>query len=538
MSTPPNTTTVRGDEDLAVAAKFRVPESHTPGVRAYLSDAGAIPVAIGIAIFAIFLPVIIVPYAFTDDYPILFIADHLGSSPQFGNSIADTVAVSGRPFAGLLDQLFFSTAGTIDNLRYVRLFGVVGIVLLALLMHWSLVRSRIKPAPAALIAVLVCTLPAFQVYGSWTVLFNAPYASVLGGGASLLAVAAIDAPPNLVIDRIVGSIGLLLTGLLIYQPAAMFFVVFLAIALVGAAPDAGRAFRLVRTHVGVAFVALVFAFLATKLAIHIVGKSAPNAERSSLTHDVVGKVRWFFELPLYRSLNLFDITPSHWLAAVVATVAAGGIVLLLRRQCSNTSWLYSGIGLLLIPFCFLPNLVAAENSVTFRPEVSISALIALYACLGVLGVWLTIRDLLEPRVSARTLTVAESLALVMSTAVVVTGAFVAARNVTTLFVVPQTTELRMIRSQVAALPAEPSHVGFVNTGHFGGMTNLVLGDEFGLPSSTQSFTLEPFVILILREEGRLSPQNPRPIVDELPLSTTTYPKDEPVIDVRSLQRLR
>ena len=226
------------------------------------------------------------------------------------------------------------------------------------------------------------------------------------------------------------------------------------------------------------------------------------------------------------------------MAAVVATVAAGGIALLLRRQRSNTSWLYVGVGLLLIPFSFLPNLVAAENSVTFRPEVSISALIALYACLGAVGVWLTIRDWLEPRASPRTLTVAERLALVVSTAFVATGVFVAARNVTTLFVVPQTTELRMIRSQVAALRSEPSHVGFVNTGHFGGMTNLVLGDEFGLPSSTQSFTLEPLVILILREEGRLSPQSPRPIVDELPLNTTTYPKTEPVIDVRGLQRLR
>jgi hypothetical protein len=519
----------------AAAAEVRVP--HGLSLRAYLSGSGATVLVIAVTIFGVYLSTVIVPYAFSDDYPILSMAVGLGSSPWLGKNVIDASTVNGRPFAGLLDNFLFSAAGTIDNLRFVRLFTVVGIVLLALLLHWALMRSGIRRTLAALIAVLVCSLPAFQVYAAWTVLSPAPYAGLLGGGASMLTVIAIDAPRNLVLDRVAGATALLLAALLIYQPAAMFFWVFLAVAVVGAGRDSRLTLRLVRTHVGVAAVALALAFLVVKLGVHIVGKTAPNASRNALTHDVVGKARWFFEWPLYRSLNLFDLTPSRWFAALVAAVAAAGIVLLLRHR-GVRPLLYVGIAAALIPLSFLPNLVAAENSPTYRTEVSISSLIAFYACLGALGIWLTVRDWLRPRVSDRALITAERLTLAMSVAFVAASAFFAARNVTTLFVEPQSTELRMIRSQVAALPAGVSRVAFVQTGRDQGMSTFVSVDEFGVPSSAQPWSPEPFVLLVLREEGRLGPQGTRPVVDMLPPYTATLPKNEPVVDVRGLQRLR
>ena len=121
-----------------------------------------------------FLPALIVPYAFSDDYMLLSIADGQGPNPYFGNHIVDFATANGRPFQGILVGPVFSAAGSIDNLRFVRLIGVVGIVALALLLQTTLVRSRIRPGLAGLIAVLVCTLPAFQVYASWAVLFSSP----------------------------------------------------------------------------------------------------------------------------------------------------------------------------------------------------------------------------------------------------------------------------------------------------------------------------------------------------------------------------
>jgi hypothetical protein len=91
---------------------------------------------------------------------------------------------------------------------------------------------------------------------------------------------------------------------------------------------------------------------------------------------------------------------------------------------------------------------------------------------------------------------------------------------------------------VAALPAGVTRVGFVQTGFDQGMAHLVLSDEFGVPSSAKPWSPGPFVLLILREEGRLATNGPRPIVDTLPPYTTTLPRNEPVVDVRGLQRLR
>ncbi len=525
------------DERPAAEAEAQNALPRASSLRAYVSSSGPIHLVIATTVFAMFLPALIVPYAFSDDYSVLWMIEGGEPSRQFGENILDASAITGRPLAGLLDQLFFSAAGTIDNLRFVRLFAVVGIVALALLLHWALVRSGIMPTLAALIALLVCSMPAFQVYGSWTVLFSVPYAALLAGGASLFVVAGVDAPRNLVADRLVGATMALLAALLIYQPAAMFFWVFFAVALVGARHESTRALRLVRTHLGVAAVALALAFLVLRLSVRLIGETATGAARSSLTHDLDGKVRWFFEQPLYRSLNLFDLTPTRWLAALVATVAAAGILLWLLQRAARPL-LYALIAVLLIPLSYLPNLVVRENWASFRTQVSISSLIALYACLGAIGMWLIFRDWLRPRVSGRALVVAQRVALVISGAFVAASVVVAAKNVTTYFVEPQSTELRMLRSQVAALPAGATRISFVQTGWHQGMTKLVVYDEFGLASTVRLWALEPSLLLILREQERLPPRGLRPIVELYPFDTVALPRDQPVVDLRGLQRLR
>ena len=495
------------------------------------------PLVVALAMFGVFLPVVIVPYAFSDDYPLLWMANGGGPSVQFGKSIIDAGAINGRPFAGLLTSWFFSAAGTIDHLRFVRLVGVIGIVALALLLQWALVRSGIKPALAGLIAVLVCTMPPFQVWVSWTLLFSVPFAAVAAAGASRVTVAAVEGPRNLRLDRLVAAGGLLIAALLTYQPAAMLFWVFFAVALIGAADSPQRARALVRTHFGLAIVALGIAYAVIKITVHLLGRSATGAARNTLVHDIGDKVHWFFQLPLYQSLNLSDLTPSRWLAVVVAAVATIGTLLLIRRGCASPL-LYIGVGIALIPLTFLPNLVVAENSPTFRVQAALTALIALYASLGAIGLWLTARDWLRPRISARALVASERAVYALAAGLVVLSALFAMNNVTTLFAEPQMTELRLLRGQVSSLPPNPGRVAFVQTGYTQGLTKLALVGEFGVPTTTQLFNLEPSVLLLLHEEGRLPSDAIRPRVDIYPSTTTTLPKNEPVIDLRGMQNLR
>ena len=429
-----------------------------------------------------YLQTVIATFAFTDDYPLLGMATGLGPSPWFGQNVLDAYAVNGRPVAGLLKTVLFSAAGTIDNLRYVRLVAVLGIVLLAMLLHWALVRARLRSPVAALLAVLVCSMPAFQVDSSWATLATSPYAAALGGIASLRVAAAVDGPRRLVVGRLIGGAAALIVGLLVYQPAAMFFWVFLAVALVGAASDPPRARRLIRGHLAVAVVALPVGYLAVKLGAHFIGNNTPNAARNALTTDVVGKARWFFDQALYQSLNLFELVPNVWLATIFGAVAAGGLLLLIRRRaaCPGLSVLAA---VCLVPLTALPNLVTDENVAWYRTQISITSLLALYAGLGALGIWFEARDLLLRRADEGTVVAGERLVFGLGVVVVVTSVFFAARNVHSYFVRPQEQELQLVRGAVKALPTGLSRVAFVRTDWTGGVTKIVRYDEFGLPST-------------------------------------------------------
>jgi hypothetical protein len=503
---------------------------------AYVARVGASPLAVVLTLFGVFLPILVVPYAFSDDYPLLWMADGGGPSVQFGKTIVDAGAVNGRPIAGLATQLFFSAANTIDHLRFVRLIGVIGIVALALLLHWALVQSRIRPGLAALIAIFVCTMPPFQVWASWTLLFSVPFGALLAGGASRVVVAAFDGPRELLLDRLVAAVGLLLAALLTYQPAAMFFWVFMAVALIGATTDAKRAWRLVYGHFGVAAASLGGAYAVIKLSVHILGEHATGATRNTLVHDARGKVDWFVHSPLYQAANLFGLVPTRWVAALVAIVTIVGMLLLLGR-CARP-FLYATVAIILVPLTFLPNLIVEENSPTFRVQEALTGLLALYAALGAIGIWLEVRRLLRPRLHRTRLVLVERAAFVLAAGVVAVSAVYACNNVLRLFADPQMTELRLLRSQVAALPTGVQRVAFVQTGYTQGLTKLALVGEFGVPTTTQIFNLEPSVLLLLHEEGRLPMNAARPTVEILPWDTTATPMNEPVIDLRGMQRLR
>jgi hypothetical protein len=516
---------------------------------AYLASSRTALVAVTLSVFAMFIPVAIVPYARTDDYGFLWLAVSGHPDPLAGRSIFDTSAAQGRPLEGLLNSWLFSAAGSIDNLRFLRILAIVGIAAFGVILHWALVRSGFRSAPAALIAVLISSLPAFQVYAAWTVAFSTPCAAILAGGASLVAATAVDLPRQLRRGRLVVSGAMLLAAILIYPPPAMFFWVFLAIAVVGARYEPRRARRMVWSHLGVAGIAFAFAWASTKLAVHLIGANAPNAARSTLVHDLAGKLRWFFgwrsthetglsvHNPLYGSLSLFELTPSRWLSSLVAIVAICGILALLFRERASIP-LYAGIAVLLLPLSFFPSLIVAENSPTYRVQVAMTALIALYFALGAYGLWLVVGDWLRPVLSGRGLAALEHLAAAAALTFVAISAFSANRNVTTLFVVPQSTELRLVRSQLAGVPAGTQRIAFVETGNDQGMTSFISVDEFGVPSSARPWVPRPFALLILHEQGKLSADEPEPIVDVLPPTTSTYPKHEPVIDVRELRQLR
>ena len=224
------------------------------------------------------------------------------------------------------------------------------------------------------------------------------------------------------VDRYVCATALLVASLLTYQPAAMFFWLFLAVALIGAAHDSRRSLRLIQVHLVLGGCALGLGFLAVKLGAWYVGPT-PDTFRNALTTDVAGKARWFFDQPLYHSLNFSNLTYSRWLAGVAVALMAVGIPLLLWKRQIRRPWIHIGTAIGLIPLAYLPNLVVREDWATFRTQVALSSLLALYTVLGSIGIWLTVRDWLAGSLAAPALENVERAVLAIGVAAVAGSAF-------------------------------------------------------------------------------------------------------------------
>jgi hypothetical protein len=106
---------------------------------------------------------VLVPYGFADDYRILAQSLQGGGQPHM---IKGMIA-GGRPVQALLTQATFALLGSVDDLRALRLAGVLGIALLAWLLYRAFLRAGQERWQAALLPVLICAMPPFQVYAVW-----------------------------------------------------------------------------------------------------------------------------------------------------------------------------------------------------------------------------------------------------------------------------------------------------------------------------------------------------------------------------------
>ena len=132
-----------------------------------------------LAALVAYFPAIVVPYGFMDDYYLL--AWQRGLEGEFWK----TATQFGRPLHALFLSGAFGLASDIGALRLVRLLGLLGVMLLALLLYYVLRQAGFGRWLSTGVCVSVVSLASFQLYVSWAAIFEAPYVAVLAGLASL-----------------------------------------------------------------------------------------------------------------------------------------------------------------------------------------------------------------------------------------------------------------------------------------------------------------------------------------------------------------
>jgi hypothetical protein len=547
-----------------------------------------------LAALVAYFPAIVVPYGFMDDYYLL--AWQRGLEGEFWK----TATQFGRPLHALFLSGAFGLASDIGALRLVRLLGLLGVMLLAVLLYCVLRQAGFGRWLSTGVCVSIVSLASFQLYVSWAAIFEAPYVAVLAALASLRLRSAFGLEGRRALIRRGEAATLLLCALLSYQPAAMFFWVFTAIDVLRPDQELARALRKFGESLAVAAVALLFGYAAVRIGVHFYGGAF--AGRTNLVHDLIGKARWFWNQPIVNSLGMFDLIPTASAAWAIAIIAAIGI-LLLHSESGPGALGFLGLAVAFVPLSYTPNLVISENFASYRSTAALAALLTLYLWLGLWGIAraltssaqqtarrvvtqvfvlalaalasfaalaLVVVPLVRPleRVSVQTLTsgpelaafallfivfagtglwttggsgrrtAAAAIGALAMAAFVLGGVLIAARNVTTLVVKPQSAELQMVRSELSNARTPGTHlIVFVKPSYTEGAAPLVRYDEFGPPSTYFPWVPSPAVRLVLRE--RLPKAHPALSIlasDEAPASRAG--QGDALVDMRELQERR
>jgi hypothetical protein len=464
-----------------------------------------------------YAPVLVAPYAYADDYALLAARARGEMAPDLRLKVSQ-----GRPTYALLLDLFFPRS--FAYLGYLRLLGVVGIILLAWKLYRALGRAGWSRDHSFSMALIVCTLPPFQVYAACAVAGFFPFAALASASAFNLAERAFhERHPGRTWALVAGAVLLLLSALTIFQPAAMFFWVFAAIILFKPEVSPSSVLPRFLWYTATGFTGSILGFGVYKLGSARYSYMVPPL-RSHLTRDIGEKALWFFREPLTNALNLVNLTPDRSLAVSVGVVITGGLILYLRGRAMD--WLSKVvIALSLVPFSYLPNLLISESFAAYRTLSALTALTVVYAFFALWGYGRTLG-----------LTVASPMTVGLRLAALI-SCFLAAHNVTAYFALPQSLEIKWLRGYLAQ--QDLSHrrsIYVISSSPKDSIAPAVRYDEFGLPSSFPAWSSGSMVYLLLRE---MDPDGGKLPIQVVPAGG---PIDPPagalVVDERRLSSLR
>lgn len=484
-----------------------------------------------LALTGLFSAVLLTPADFTDSYAEL--AQALQGSLK-GYDI-QTVAF-GRPLYALLMNVTMPHVATIEDLRWLRFVGLVGLAALALMLYLMLRRVGVGEIPALLIPLVLCSLPPYEVWISWAICAFFPWAAALSGAAFLVAEEALRRRTTWH-GRMLAPVAflLLLLSALIYQPALLVFLVFVAISLL--CHKDSLLTTSVHLGISVAMLLLVIGLdaLAAKLLPRLLYGQAFGGARTELTGTPLDKIIWFIHEPLLDSFNLWNLLPSPALAGLIALGAGVGLWLFIGGTWRLRTFKMVAAALLL-PLSYVPNLVVAESWASYRTQAALMSLVALFLCLAVIGYGHHFQHVLARRAPSTGALPKIALTAALLTLVLVVGETAAAVNVDRDFVTPQAQELAFLTNQLNQPSLATAQSIYVIPCTWSDTISPVARyDEFGLPSCSQSWVPRPMVWLVLRERHPAQAHLPIIVADPAAIEP---PPGSLVIDCRLLEQLR
>jgi hypothetical protein len=442
-------------------------------------------VALLLVPLALYWPTVFHEYGFRDDYA------HLREAREIPQHLIRFTSSYGRPGYGtLLVASVRQLGGEVANLQWLRLGSVFLLVLGGITLMRLLQRSGWPTLDSAVVGLAVTLLPSAQVLIGWSIAWPIALALLctLGGFAATDTALSHKSWRRAGIWAV--GLGGYLASVLIYQPAALFFVVPLAAALLLATSSARDRLRWTAAHLATAFGGVALGLLTMKL-VFALGVLRPSGVLAIET-DPLAKLLWFIANPVANALGLFalrdrfDTSPLFWVAVlfVAAVIVAGFCSRVNRRPIDKWTAI---ICLVVLPFvAFAINLVAALRVAGYRTTYGLAGL-------AVVFVVYALRNL---RIAGRIGRNAHYCALGI---LLLWGSVSASRHAYTLIAQPQGWEWEIVRDAVRQMPiATGMKVYVVRAGLDDRATRRIFADEFGSLSSDTDWAVSEMFKCALR----------------------------------------
>ena len=432
--------------------------------------------------FAIFilcyLPVLLIPFAFSDDYFFLSFSQH---DRDFPLQYWAMFITAGRPIFTLFWWFYSLFVHKIADLVFLRLLGIGSLTLLALCLYKTMVAAGWRRSVAFLVPILICTIPAFQVYISWaSISCTVILAAIAGTSVRIATEGYSERNKSKKCLQWLAATMILLIALAITQCNSMFYWVFVAIILFRPKDMNSDYDKRFLWYLTIFLCSCVFDFFIAEAGKVIYGTQSIAIERTHLTHHFWKKILWFVQEPLTYCLNFQQLMPSPRLAIWLAIIILIGLTFHLNRNPRKI-----GVALSLIPLTYVPNLAIAENWASYRTTAALSAILVLYAVFAMYGFYKAFLREKHYFVLPRVLAV---LAVISCTVVF--------RNVFIYFAFPQAIEMRLLRS---TMHSELFHKKILPLWAQLAFAPRLRYDEFGCSSMSQP-AIEKHILCVLQRE--------------------------------------
>jgi hypothetical protein len=274
-----------------------------------------------------------------------------------------------RPLLQPLMDVSFGNIDSYENLVYLRIISVVGMILLTHTLITFLLQLGYSKSIAMSFGILLNLLPTFWIYTHWATVFT----------YSWICLFSVFSYKVYLRNKALGIFGSTLC-FLVYQPAAVFSMFLIFARFLKNKELRSQDYLFSLSIVASSMCAYVLAKLTTLLF------DSPTKGRTNLVDsgsEFIDKAIWVASRPVVLSFRPF-IIESHGFVSILATVA--GFVLcsvtLINLAKYKTIWSCVLNLTLIYVIALLPVIVIAENQIEFRTLPATSAIGLLFVLSG------------------------------------------------------------------------------------------------------------------------------------------------------------